>query len=125
MGSSQQKKGRRAEIELAGILSGYGYEVRPGKPVSFGEEADIVGMPYLHIEVKRRETVDISTALRQAKQDSERFGDGYPVVFFRGNRQAWRVVMELDEWMNLYRAAIKGGFGRSEGQRKEAKNEKI
>ncbi|MBR4472139.1 MAG: hypothetical protein IKS55_00730 [Oscillospiraceae bacterium] len=115
MSSAQQRKGRRAEFELAEILSGYGYDVRPGRAVSFGKEADLVGLPGVHIESKRRESVDISAALRQARTDAGRFGDGAPAVFFRGNRQRWRVVMELDVWMSLYQAAILGGFGRSEG----------
>lgn len=116
MSKSQQRKGRRAEIELAEILSEYGYDVRPGIAVSYGTEADLVGLPHIHIESKRREAVDITAALKQAREDSERFGDGAPAVFFRGNRQKWRVVMELDEWMILYQRAIMGGFGRSEAQ---------
>ena len=113
MSRSQQQKGRRAEIELAEILSGHGYDVRPGKAVSFGEEADLIGLPGVHIESKRRERVDISGALKQARADAERFGDGAPAVFFRGNRQKWRVVMELDEWIELYKSAMRGGFGQS------------
>ncbi len=110
-------QGRCAEIELAGILSGYGYDVRPGKAHSYGKEADVVGLPGVHLESKRREAVDLSAALKQARADAGRFGDGAPAVFFRGNRQRWRVVMELDAWMILYQAAILGGFGRAEGER--------
>ena len=115
MSRSQQRKGRRAEIELASILTEYGFDVRPGKAVSFGEEADLIGLPSIHIESKRRENVDLSAALRQARTDAEFFQDGAPAVFFRGNRQKWRVCMELDQWMILYQAALIGGFGRSDG----------
>lgn len=58
MSKSQQRKGRRAELELAGILQGHGYDVRPGEPVSFGREPDVVGLPGIHCELKRRECVD-------------------------------------------------------------------
>lgn len=116
MGKPSQQKGRRAELELSTILAGYGFDVRPGEPVSFGKEPDLVGLPHIHIESKRREAVNIAAALRQAKADSERFGDGAPAVFCRGNREKWRVVMELDEWMILYRWALSGGFGRSNEQ---------
>ena len=47
--------------------------------------------------------MDISAALRQAQEDAEYFG-GVPVLFCRGNREAWRVVMGLEDWLQLYRA---------------------
>lgn len=106
MGVRSQKKGRRGELELCRILAGYGIEARPGCPVSFGAEPDIVGLPGIHVEVKRREQTDLSAALKQAAADSEKFGDGLPAVFMRGNRQNWRVVMALDDFMKLYQ---KGG----------------
>ena len=116
MGKSQQQKGRRAEIELSRILSGYGYDVRPGEAVSFGGEPDVVGLDGVHIEIKRRENPDLPAALRQATEDAAYFGDGLPVVFFRGNFQKWRVVMDLDTWMQMYRdfaekRTEKGGTG--------------
>lgn len=37
-----------------------------------------------------------------AAKDAEFFGDGLPTVFHRGNRQRWRVTMELDHWLALY-----------------------
>lgn len=101
-GKSQQQKGRRAEIELAGLLRERGYDVRPGKPLNFGQEADIVGLDGIHAEPKRRECVDLLAALAQAAKDAEFFGDGIPMVFHRGNRQKWRVTMELDHWLALY-----------------------
>ena len=58
-----QAKGRRAEIELAGLLQERGYNVRPGEPLNFGREADIVGLAGIHCELKRREGVDLSAAL--------------------------------------------------------------
>lgn len=102
MGVRSQKKGRRGELELCRILAGYGYDMRPGRPVSFGEEPDVVGLPGIHVEVKRREQTDISAALKQAVEDASRFGDGIPAVFTRGNREQWRVVMALDDFMKLY-----------------------
>ena len=104
-GKSQQRKGRDAERELAKIFQGYGYDVRPGVPVSFGAEPDLVGLKGIHCELKRREHVDLSAALKQAPADAEKFGDGVPCVFHRGNRQNWRVTMTLEGWLSLYAAA--------------------
>ena len=44
----------------------------------------------------------VGMALAQAAKDAEFFGDGLPTVFHRGNRQRWRVTMELDHWLVLY-----------------------
>ena len=106
MGKASQQKGRRAEIELSRILNEHGFQTRPGKAVSFGSEPDIVGLEGVHIEVKRRETTDLSAALRQASEDAEYFGDGLPVVFTRGNKQGWRAVMDLESWLALYQKFI-------------------
>ena len=102
MGKSSQRKGRRGELELSRILAGYGYDLRPGRPATFGEEPDIIGLPGIHVEVKRREQTDLAAALKQAADDAEKFGDGLPAVFTRGNRERWRVVMALDDFMKLY-----------------------
>ena len=103
MAKSSQRKGRAGELELCRILSGFGYDVKPGRPGSFGSEPDLSGLPGVHIECKSREQTDISAALKQASEDAAKFGDGLPVVFTRGNRQHWRVVMALDDFMELYR----------------------
>lgn len=109
MGRSSQQKGRRAELELSGILNEYGFQTRPGAAVSFGSEPDIVGLPGVHCELKRRENPDISAALRQARRDAEHFNDGLPVVFTRGNRQRWRVVMDLEDWLSMYKIYAEKG----------------
>lgn len=103
-GRSSQAKGRRAEIELSKILKSCGYDVRPGEPLNYGKEPDIVGLENIHAEVKRRENVNLSAALTQAAEDALKFGDGLPAVFHRGNRQSWRVTMELSSWLELYRS---------------------
>lgn len=102
MPKTEQRKGRKGEIELSKLLNSHGYETRPGRPLSWGDEADIVGLSGVHIEVKRREAPDIPAAIRQARADAEAMGDGIPAVFTRGNRQRWRVVMDLEDWLDLY-----------------------
>lgn len=106
MGAKSQRKGRAAELELSSIFQAHGIPAAPGKPVSFGETPDITGIRGIHAEVKRRENVNLSAALAQAAADAEKFKDGIPVVFHRGNRKSWRVTMALDNWLTLYAAAI-------------------
>lgn len=102
MGRYSQAKGRRAELELVRVFQSYGIQAEPGQAVSYGTTPDIVGVAGIHVEVKRRENVNLSAALEQAKQDAERFHDGLPAVFHRANRRGWRVTMALSDWLILY-----------------------
>lgn len=103
-GRSSQAKGRRAELELCRILQAQGYGVEPGRAQSYGEEPDLTGLPGIHVEVKRRENVNLTAAMEQARRDAARFADGLPAVFHRRNRESWRVTMALPDWLELYRS---------------------
>lgn len=105
-GKSSQKKGRAAELELSRILQGYGYNVEPGRALSYGEVPDLSGLPGVHIECKRAETLRLSEWMAQAVRDSEKFKDGMPVLFHRRNRQGWLCTMRLEDWMGLYSRAM-------------------
>ena len=103
-GRSSQRKGRAAELELSRILQGHGYPVEAGRAQSYGEVPDLSGLPGVHIECKRAEALRLSEWMEQARRDAERFGDGAPAVFFRRSRSPWCVVMELPDWLELYRS---------------------
>lgn len=105
MGLKSQRKGKAGEYEVADLLRGYGYSVHRGKSLSYGEEPDVSGLPGIHIEVKRRERLDLSGAMEQAERDSKRFHDGYPAVFHRKNAEDWQVTMFLADWIILYQQA--------------------
>lgn len=105
-GRQSQAKGRRGELELARILQEYGYNVQPGRAQNYGKEPDIRGLPGVHIEAKRCEQVRICEWIDQAEQDSKRFHDGVPAVFFRRSRAPWMVVMKLEDWIKLYQKEL-------------------
>ena len=110
MGKSSQRKGRGGELELVQLLHSYGYtDVRPGKPISYGEEPDVVGLPGVHIECKRVERLNVPEAMQQAERDAQRFKDGIPVLFHRRNRQPWLVTLHLKDFIQIYRGG--GGDG--------------
>ena len=102
MGRSQQKKGRNGELELVKILNDYGFQVTPGRVLTFGSEPDITGLSGIHIEVKRQERLRLNEWMKQASEDAEKFNDGLPTVFHRQNRQQWLVTMKLSDWIKLY-----------------------
>lgn len=105
-GKASQSKGRRGELELSRLLQGYGYDVQPGRAVSYGSTPDISGLPGVHVECKRAEQLRVYDWIDQAERDAARFQDGAPTVFFRRSRSPWLVVMKLEDWIRLYQ---KGG----------------
>lgn len=103
MGIKSQRKGRSGELELVRVLNEYGIQAEPGDPVSYGRTPDVVGVPGIHPEVKRVESLNVTKAMMQAIRDSQKFGDGAPVVFHRKNRTQWLVTMTLNDWIQLYK----------------------
>lgn len=102
MGKSQQRKGAAGERELAALLSAAGYKCQRGGSLSFGEVPDVLGLPGIHIEVKRVEKLNVVEAMEQAIRDSDRMLDGLPALFHRRNRKPWLVTMRLQDLMKLY-----------------------
>ena len=97
-----QAKGRRAEIELAQYLRAHGIaEARPGDPLNFGRQPDVVGLDGIHIECKRHEKIEINKWYEQSAADAERMKDGRPVVIYRQNRRQWMITLSLDDFIEL------------------------
>lgn len=101
-GRGSQRKGADGERELAAVLGNYGYDMKRGGSLSFGEVPDLVGLPGVHIECKRVERLNVPEAMQQAVNDSQRFKDGMPALFHRRNRQPWLVTIRLEDFMQLY-----------------------
>lgn len=94
-------KGKKGERELANKLREYGYESRRGQQYCGSNgDADVIGLPGIHIECKRVEKLNIYDAVEQSKNDTK--PDEIPVVMHRKNRKEWLVTMPLNEWMKLY-----------------------
>ena len=106
MSRSQQRKGADGERELVSVLNEYGYHTARGGSETYGTIPDVIGLPGIHIEVKRVERLNIAEAMAQAVRDADRFRDGMPTVFHRRNRQPWLVTMRLDDWMKIYAEVV-------------------
>ena len=99
---NSRAKGARGERELARILRGYGYDCRRGQQYCGANgDADVVGLPGIHIECKRGQRLNIDEAMLQAIRD-RREGE-FPAVFHRKNNGKWMVTMLLDDWQEIYR----------------------
>ena len=102
---NSRKKGKTGELELANILKTYGFDCRRGQQYCGANgDADVIGLPGIHIECKRVETLNVSQAMRQAQKDAR--DEEMPVVMHRKNRERWLVTMTLEDWMELYKAVI-------------------
>lgn len=98
---NSRNKGARGERELASILRNYGYQSRRGQQYCGANgDADVVGLPGIHIECKRVEKLNLMNAMEQAKHDSK--GEEFPAVFHRRDRAEWLVTMRLEDWINLF-----------------------
>ena len=100
-----KRKGKTGELELARKLKEHGYDVRRSVQYNGKEEegqADLLGLPGLHIECKRVEKLSLYNAVNQAKRDSQG-KDQIPAVFHRRNKCEWLVILPLDDFMQIYR----------------------
>lgn len=115
---NSREKGKRGELEISHLLQAYGYETRRNQQFSGANgDADVVGLPGIHIECKRVQHLNIDKALKQAISDT--YADSLkqgteilPAVFHRSNddhkkdstKGVWKVTMTLKDWMKLYQA---------------------
>lgn len=101
MAVNSRAKGKRAELDVAHILQAYGYDARRGQQYSGASgDPDVIGLPGIHLEVKRVERLNLDAAYAQAVND-KRDGE-IPVVVHRKSRQPWMVTMSFDDWLILY-----------------------
>ena len=104
--TNSKRKGSKAEREIVLILKDEGYQdVRRGQQYCGAEgNADVIGLPGIYIEVKRRLFKTISDWLHKASCEALKEGkSSYPVVFHRGDHEDWMVTMYFEHWVNLYR----------------------
>ena len=96
-GRASKNKGKVGERELANILKEHGFNARRNQQYNGAVgDADVVGVPNIHIECKRVESLNLSKAMEQSKRDA-RDGEA-PMVFHRKNREPWYVTMTLEDW---------------------------
>ena len=99
---NSKQKGKKGELELVHKLKDYGYNCRRTNQFcgNTGQADDVIGLDYIHIEVKRVEKLNVDEAIEQAKRDAK--DNKFPTVFHRKNRKDWLVTMKLEDWIKLY-----------------------
>lgn len=99
---NSKQKGARGERELAKVLRAHGFETRRGQQYCGANgDADVIGLPNIHIECKRVERLNLYDAMAQSKSDAKQ--DEIPVVMHRKDKRDWLVTMSLDDFMKIYK----------------------
>lgn len=112
---NSRAKGKRGELEWAKVCREHGYgEARRGQQFCGSNgDADVVGIPGIHCEVKRVERLNIHDAMKQAVGDAP---DGEtPVVCHRKDRTEWLVTMRAEDWFEVLSEASCPPYREGEG----------
>lgn len=107
--TNSRQKGKRGELEVAAILREHGFTAaRRGVQYSGANgDADVIGVPGVHIEVKRYKTISkgqLEKALEQAKRDART--DEVPVVLYREDGKEWRLYATISAFCELCRRGV-------------------
>ncbi|HZW97796.1 MAG TPA: hypothetical protein VFF56_03010 [Bacillota bacterium] len=105
---NSKAKGKTGELEFANLCKKYGFHQarRSQQYAGINNDADVVGLPGIHAEVKRVEKLNVSKAMEQAIRDC---GEGdIPIVAHRKNYEPWLITMLAKDWFGLYGAWQEG-----------------
>lgn len=101
---NSKKKGAAGEREFSNYCKERGFDTRRTAQYNGKEldsKADIVGIPGIHVEVKRVEKLNIHNAMDQAVRDSVNH-DEIPIVAHRKNGKKWLITMTADDWFKMW-----------------------
>ena len=101
VGRKSRRKGKVGEREISHILQERGYDAHRGQQFCGANgDADVVGLPGVHLEVKRVERLNIVNAMEQSKSDASE--NEIPVVVHRRNGQEWLLTMRFTDYLDMY-----------------------
>lgn len=102
-GRGARAKGKHAELEVVQLLRPFfpgckrGYQTRGGGK----EQADVIETDPFHVEVKRKESLNLYDALEQAIRDA---GEGkIPLVLHRRNDRPWVAILTAEAFLDIFR----------------------
>lgn len=111
IGKYSRSKGKRAERELAHIFQDAGL-VDAHRTAQYmgktGAAGDIEGVPFIHVEAKNVEKLNLRNAMAQSENDAKASGKGeIPIVCHKKSRVPWLVTMNLTDWIPIYKVWLK------------------
>lgn len=103
---NSKRKGKRGELEVAHFFQDLGLDARRSQQYAgINNDADVVGVPFLHIEVKRTERLNLDKAMAQSKSEARE--NEVPTVVSRKDRQEWRITLPLEDFAPIYMAWLR------------------
>ena len=104
---NSKQKGARFERLLASKFREYGYaDARRTAQYcgNTGDASDVVGLPFLHVEAKHQERMNLYEWMDQAKRDAKAGNENrMPAVFHKKNNCDILVTMTFDDFMEIYK----------------------
>jgi Holliday junction resolvase len=98
-----RNKGGVGEREVVAIAHAHGLTAARRNFMSGGQGGgDIIGVPGVHLEVKRQERCSIWEWIKQARDEAPPADT--PVVAFRRNGDGWYAAVPLDDFLELVAA---------------------
>ena len=98
---NSRAKGKRNELLLAHMLQEYGFDARRSQQFAgINGDADVVGVPFLHVECKAVQKLNLDKAMEQSIRDA-REGE-IPIVAHHKDKKPWRVTIAFDDFMPMY-----------------------
>ena len=108
---NSREKGARFERRLAKIFREYGYDARRGQQYCGANgDADVIGLPGVHVEAKHVQKLNLLNAMSQSKHDAK--PGEIPVVMHAKNYTGVFVTLMIGDFMEIFREYE---AGRSEG----------
>lgn len=119
--TNSKQKGNRFERHVASLFrsEGYNFARRGQQFTGLRGDADVVGVPGIHIEAKHHERGHglMYDWMSQAKRDARE--NELPVVIHKKNNHNVLVTMEFDDWITLYREWECGRKGDKDAENNE------
>lgn len=101
---NSKSKGARFERALASLLRFHGFDARRGQQFCGANgDADVIGLPGIHIEAKHQERMQLYDWMEQADRDAKK--GLLPAVFHKKNNHRILVTMYFEDWMYLYKTS--------------------
>lgn len=100
---NSKSKGKSFELKIAHIFQDWGYPAkRSVQYCGANGDSDVIGVPYLSIECKARESWDVYSWMEQAINDSQHNGR-IPTVIAKKNNKDILAILRLEDFLEIYK----------------------
>ena len=104
---NSRNKGKRGELMLAAIFREYGYPARRGQQYSGANgDADVVGVPFVHIECKWSNKTELHKWISQSVHDAK--PGEIPIVCHKRDNEDFFVTLHIRDFIEIFNEYASG-----------------